>query len=267
MKTKASLKAGLVLSILLSFMPTLVRDCYSAEFCCEVIAVKDNAWLVRRDASVKSSLRPGDVLYKGDRIDVMRGNSVDLAFDKARLNVIHVEGDAVMEISRLYPTYLDLSKGKLFALLDNLSSDRRFKILTPTATAAVRGTQFKVQFIDQISKVFTYQGSVQVAGRDITTGLESKDTVILGPNEKTSVTAAGRAPEKPAPFSEQDASEIEGIRTQASDARAFLDQNKIESPFGTPQGKDSNDLIQNNIGRLSEKKSDKEQNTKGKIVI
>lgn len=189
----------------------------SSDALCEVLSVKNNAWRTQPGSAVRASLRAGDILRKGDHIEVMQGNTLDLVFDKERLNIVRVEGGTSIEISDLFPTALELNKGKVYALLDNKNSDRRFKVMTPTAIAAVRGTQFRVSLTEQGSQITTYQGLVQVSGRNPLTRYETKDFILLKANQKTSVKASGQIAE-PSAISDGEIFEAKAVKAQVDAA-------------------------------------------------
>lgn len=167
----------------------------SQEYFCKVIGVDQNAWINRRNDSVKSSLLTGDYIYKGDKIYVSKGNSIHIALDKACLNIINIRGEASFEIKNLFPTVLDMQKGSILSLLDNKTSDRRYKIITHNSISTVRGTQFAVHIEGALTQVIVYHGLVQVSGKNLTTGKETIDYVILAAKQKTYLDSPGEGPQ------------------------------------------------------------------------
>ena len=235
-----------VVSTFLGPIPS--ADSSSGAQLCQVISVDSSAWLMKRDSTVKSTLTPGDILSEGDRVEVMRGNSAEIAFDKDRLNVVHVDGGTAFQITRLYPTSIELTKGNLFALLDNKISDRRFKLMTPTAVASVRGTQFQVNFADATgsSQISTYEGLVQVSGRDPKTGYEAKEYILVGAHQKAMVDAQGKTPAKSEPMQDSEMSEISRIKRMVSDAKSRLTASPLpEGPSAASSPRSSGALVSN----------------------
>ncbi|MCG3176186.1 MAG: hypothetical protein MOGMAGMI_01127 [Candidatus Omnitrophica bacterium] len=167
------------------------------EFACQIIGVDKNAWILRGDTGVKiTPVKPGDVLYYGDTLTVVRGNSVDVSFDAQKGNVFHIEGQTDIKITKGLAKQLEMKEGRIFAFLDNPTADRNFKVVTPTAVAAVRGTRFSVQSSSAgPTHIATYEGSVQVRARDAE-GKERKDYIVLRADNKTVIEAT----ESPVPL-------------------------------------------------------------------
>lgn len=242
--------------LILSALPS-----QGADVLCEVISVQSNAWRTQPGSSVRSSLRVGDTLRKGDYIEVMRGNTLDLAFDKERLNVLRIDGGTSIEISDLFPTSLEMTKGKVYAQLDNKGSDRRFKVLTPTAIAAVRGTRFQVAISDLGSQITTFQGLVQVSGRNPSTHYETKDFILLKANQKTSVKASGQIAE-PLPIADNELREISSVQGQIETIKSTL--------IATPSAASGQAPSQTSSSRLVQSKSSDENRDKpkeGKVIL
>ena len=210
--------AFVFLLALTAFLPTMTMPVSAAdEAVCVFISEKDNAWVVRKDSSVKSSLKVGDALYSGDQLIVTRGNNVQLAFDKDFQNTVQIEGDSALEISGSRPTNIELSKGRVFAILNKRGAESQFKVFTPTAIAAVRGTQYQVNIANQGTQVNTYQGEVRVSGRD-KNGRETSDYVSVNAGQKTVVKAVGEAPQAVQSMTEAEKGELTPVleRIQAT---------------------------------------------------
>lgn len=188
-------------ALLLTSAPRL----QGSEFACEVIGIDRSAWIVRGDSAVKiTPVEIGDVLHYGDTLTVVRGNSVDLAFDAQKGNVLHIAGQAEIRITKGLARQLEMKQGQMVAFLDNPEEDRNFKVVTPTAVAAVRGTRFMVETLaDSLTRVATYQGAVQVSGKDAD-GKEKKEHVLLKADNKTLVDPANHQPLVTLPLSADD---------------------------------------------------------------
>ena len=189
---------------------------------CVFVSQKDNAWVIRKDNAIKQTLKVGDALYDGDRLVVMRGNAVQLAFDKQAQNVIHIEGESELLISGAKPTHIDMPNGKLFAVLNKKGPESLFKVSTPTAVAAVRGTQFQVNTMNQQAQILTYQGSVRVSGRDAK-GEETQNFVIVNAGQKTAVAAQGAAPQPTQKMTNAEQMELASVLTRIDDTKKTID--------------------------------------------
>lgn len=173
---------------------------------CIFVSKKGTAWVVRRDSAVKVSLKVGDNLYQGDQVIVMRGNTVQLAFDKDLLNMVQVEGESILQLKSSNPFDIELYKGKVFAVIGKKGGVSDFKISTPAAIASVRGTQYQVIANEEGSKVLTYEGKVRVSGRE--NGKETDDFVVVSAGEKTKIVSPGKAPEPVQPMTNTEKKEI-----------------------------------------------------------
>ena len=94
------------------------------------------------------------------------GAQCTLTFDDDLKNVITVKENTLIKIASLLPVKLDLSKGRVFALVEDLKKVQSFKIQTPTAIAGVLGTGESVGSQDQGSQVMCFDGGVGVQGLD-----------------------------------------------------------------------------------------------------
>jgi ferric-dicitrate binding protein FerR (iron transport regulator) len=75
--------------------------------------------------------------------------------------------------------------GSKALLLEVPKGRKEFKVITPQAIAAVRGTKWAVDAVENQTSVFVVNGQVAVGRR---TG---RNSVILGPGEGVDVEAAG----------------------------------------------------------------------------
>lgn len=215
------------LAVLFSFE----AKAFAEDAVCVFLSNKDNAWVIRRDADgVKSSLKIGDPIYKGDTLVVTRGNQVQLAFDKDAQNVMQIEGDTQLQISRINPTDIELKQGKIFALLDKKGPESHFKVFAPTAIAAVRGTQFQVLARGNETQVLTYRGSVEVNGRDAS-GEATEVSVLLGPNQKTMTAQIGQAPAPSQFLNDSEKAEIGNVLGKVDATKAWIRSQGNDSWF------------------------------------
>ncbi len=230
MKTKL-INPVVAFGIMAAFVSTLLATpAYSAEdkAACVFVSLNNSAWVMQKDSQVKSTLKVGDVLKMGDRVIVTHGNKVQLSFDKDCKNIVQVEGDAMFYMDPAQPAKIQLQKGKMFALLDNLSPGSQFAIQTPTAVAAVRGTQYQVNILGQQSNIMTYRGRVLVSSVDAQ-GNETLDSVILEAGQKTSVDEVNKAPAEPSQMTEGELSEITVVSDSIDYTRKTIDSSSIES--------------------------------------
>lgn len=135
-------------------------------FYCEVLSV-DGPVFLHNAKSQGKALSEGDLLAVDDEVETGEGGTADLAFDKDWSNVTRIEEKSRMQIREVFPTRLYLEKGALYAKLKSLPKDSVFQVETPTAIAAVRGTEYRTEYADgetsvsndseaETSKVYLY---------------------------------------------------------------------------------------------------------------
>lgn len=206
------LKIATILLLMIAFMAPFL-NLQAAPATCVFISSSGTAWVMRRDSSVKATLKVGDIIYEGDQVTVLSGNSIEVAFDKEAKNIAHIIGEATFQIKGSNPTYIELTSGKLFALLKNRDPQSTFSVSTPTAIATVRGTEYQVKVEKGESQVLVYQGKVELEGKD-KAGKPSGKSVMVKAGQKTKVQSLGKAPEAPKAMTEKEKSEIVTIHTK-----------------------------------------------------
>jgi len=228
----------------------------------EVVSINRSAWVIRKDESVKSSLKVGDVLYQGDQLEVNHNHSVQLAMNEDLTNLIHIQGEAIIKVSRDLEKSIELTRGTVFCLLDNSKANTPFKIKTPLAVAAVRGTQYQVTHYQQ-SDIITYKGQIKVTGIDAL-GREIRPAIMLEPNNRTSITPEVRTPSPPVPISEMEAKEFEMIKKLVHDTRDSAKDWAARSRFSENSDDPEDQFIQQRLEKIGEKYQKESQTKKGK---
>lgn len=135
----------------------------------------------------------GTPLAAGDWLRVGAGASASLSLDGAVLVALSSGTDLGISSLKSAGTELKLALGALSAKVNKLKVLERFRVRTPTAVCAVRGTEFIVEEdgSEEGSRVAVVdEGEVEVSEA------ESEESVVLGPREETSVRR-GAAPEPP----------------------------------------------------------------------
>ena len=111
----------------------------------------------------------GDKIIEGDVISTEALSSCDV---KLGSSIIRIKEKSVMKFTKLdftevsENTVLGLDKGKLLCKPKKLMKDESFTVKTPTAVAAVRGTQFTVEAdAEKTTRINVYDGKVKVMRR------------------------------------------------------------------------------------------------------
>jgi hypothetical protein len=131
-------------------------------------------------------------LEEGDRVTTADGSTAEIALDGDSLMTLGADSDFTLEDTRKSASIFSLTLGSLLAKIRKLGS-QSLSVRSPTAVAAVRGTEFGVDVQGDQSSVGVFdEGRVEVRGR-------AGGTTILTPNQETSIER-GRAPERAGPL-------------------------------------------------------------------
>jgi hypothetical protein len=136
----------------------------------------------------------GVPLLAGDWLRVGLDGSAELMFDGATSVALSSGTDLALTSLARAGTELRLALGALTAKVSKLGSGERFRVRTPTAVAAVRGTEFVVEQDED-------DGDSRVAvvdeGEVAVTAASGGEPVLVRPRQETSVRRDAVAPEAP----------------------------------------------------------------------
>jgi hypothetical protein len=151
-----------------------------------IAAVSGDATVRPADGSPEASAEEGMPLEDGDLVVVGDGGFAEVALDGGSLVTVREGSEFVVEkTSRGEASFL-LKAGSLLAKIQKLASGR-FVVRTPTAVAAVRGTEFGVEVDGERTHVGVFdEGKVEVSG-------PTGPAELLISNQET-VVAKGQAP-------------------------------------------------------------------------
>ncbi|MBI2387710.1 MAG: FecR domain-containing protein [Elusimicrobia bacterium] len=126
-------------------------------------AVSGDVTIVAADGSPDASGEAGMPLEEGDRVVVADGASAEVALDGGSLITVRENSDFKIEQAAKGDSTFFLSVGSLLAKIQKLGS-QRLRVRTPTAVAAVRGTEFGVEAGDETYVGVFDEGKVEVTG-------------------------------------------------------------------------------------------------------
>jgi len=150
-------------------------------------AVSGDVTVVAADGSPEVSGEDGMPLEEGDRVVVAEGGSAEVALDGGSLITVREKSDFKVEKTDKGDSSFFLQVGSLLAKIQKLGT-HRLRVRTPTAVAAVRGTEFGVEVDGNNSHVAVFdEGKVEVSGD------KGGKPELLISNQETSV-AQGQAP-------------------------------------------------------------------------
>lgn len=156
-----------------------------------VTAVSGDVTVIPADGGEESAAEADMPLEEGDRVVTGDDGEAELSLDGGSLVTVHARSDFKLEKTDKSGTSFSLAFGSLLAKIQKLGS-QSLQVRTPTAVAAVRGTEFGVEVEGGDSHVGVFdEGRVEVSG--------SGGKEVLTPNQETSVRG-GQAPLKAAPL-------------------------------------------------------------------
>lgn len=126
--------------------------------------VSGDVTVIAADGSPEASGDANMPLEEGDRVVVGEGGSAEVALDGGSLIVVRENSDFKLEKTAKADSSFFLSAGSLLAKIQKLGT-QRLRVRTPTAVAAVRGTEFGVEVEGDDSHVGVFdEGKVEVTG-------------------------------------------------------------------------------------------------------
>jgi len=119
-------------------------------------------------------------LEKGAQIKTYKNSWCTLAFDDDMKNTLTIRENSQIRLDSLYPVEVNLPKGRVFALVNEPSKVKEFKIRTPVAVAGVMGTGESVESGNNGTQVWCFDGKLFIQGVDTQDGQGmSEDFKIL----------------------------------------------------------------------------------------
>lgn len=193
MKNKISLTAALMALLLLGSAPARAAQEVVAGV---VILIKGTPNIKRRTGGAVKPLKMNQFVNEGDQIITEAGEYASIAFvSGAEIRISEKSNFAVESGGGQKATQLFVSIGKAWTRMLNANHHGGINIRTPTAVAAVRGTEADVESGDRTT-VKVYDGLVDVYND------HGKQSLVAG--QMTQVASAATAPEPPKTMSAED---------------------------------------------------------------
>jgi len=111
-----------------------------------VYEIQGSAFISKKGSPVEKKLKNGDVINAGDKIHTDAASQVSIAFDESYKNAVHIPQNSTAVIESIEPTHIRIENGAVFSAVDGLPQGSTWKVSTPAAIAAVRGTLYLVNF-------------------------------------------------------------------------------------------------------------------------
>ena len=179
----------------------------------------------------------GEEILEGDVVTTGGSSSCDV---KCGGSILRIKEKSVMKFSKMNftdgkeNTVFALDQGKLLCKPKKLLKDDSFIVRTPTAVAAVRGTQFTVETdIKKTTRINVYDGKVKVARRapslddkideimENISPLEEKESAVITKEEADKAEKAASEGLKSASAKDVIAKNISALAISAKDVKKF----------------------------------------------
>lgn len=99
-----------------------------------------------KGSPVERDLKVGDEIHIGDAVYTEKGASLSIGFDNRKLNAVRIPEGSKATFTSIEPTDIKLENGAIFSVVNGLAQGSTWKVTTPSAVAAVRGTVFLVRY-------------------------------------------------------------------------------------------------------------------------
>lgn len=146
------------------------QDASSGDGKAMVYALEGKAVLTSKGSPVERNLKVGDQIQAGDAVYTEKGTTLSISFDNKRNNAVRIPAESRAIFTSIEPTDIKLENGSIFSVVDGLAKGSTWKITTPSAVAAVRGTVFVVRYESASGQM--YAATVNVPDDGKTSAIE-----------------------------------------------------------------------------------------------
>jgi hypothetical protein len=139
---RKNLNIVLVASVCI-FVSVFLASLYAAE----IIYVEGSVQVQNGQGDSWMKAERGTKVSVGDKIRTARNSIAEVSLDDEKKNTIRINPKTLVVLNSLNPGLidkLDLSRGKVYAKVENIKSGLSFEIATPSSVAGVRGSAFSV---------------------------------------------------------------------------------------------------------------------------
>lgn len=150
----------------------LSLDSSSSDGLAKIYKMIGHAVLTQKGSPIERNLKVGDWIEAGDTLVTLEGASLSIHFDRNKLNVIRIPENSKVTFVNIEPTEMKIETGSVLNVVDGLASGSTWKVSTPSAVAAVRGTVFMTTFLN--GEFYAATLSVPDDGKDSMIEVESK---------------------------------------------------------------------------------------------
>jgi hypothetical protein len=108
--------------------------------------------------------KKGMLLKESDKIKTLIASEAEIALDSTLKNIVKLDQNTEISIGNVKAKRLSMPNGKVFALIEFLSSGSSFEVCTPTAVAGVAGSGMSVGTDGKNTMVSCFEDRAYVRG-------------------------------------------------------------------------------------------------------
>ena len=165
-----------IVFLILGFI--FVSNSYAQEL--NIVNIKGSVLLRQREVSPWREAKVGEKLFKDCELLTKEKSECTISFDNGLGRSVVIKENSQLKVADIAKGSLELSQGRVFALVDHNKTNEIFTIKTPTAVAGPRGSGWSVSFINKITTAICLQGGMHVDGLDSQGNVVSQQDVAEG---------------------------------------------------------------------------------------
>lgn len=141
----------------------------------KVYELQGKALITPKGSPEERVLKVGDEIRVGDAVYTEKGASLSISFDSRKQNAVRIPAETKATFTSIEPTDIKLDDGSIFNVVNGLAAGSTWKITTPSAVAAVRGTVFLVRYEAANGQMFAATVDVPDDGKTSAIEIQSLD--------------------------------------------------------------------------------------------
>ena len=139
-----------------------------------IIELKGQVFARQDSQSDWQEAQVSKVVSSDGEIKTVGNSSCTLAFDEKRKNIVTVKDHTQIRVESVLPGKVFLSEGRVFALIKNVSANKKFEVRTSTAVAGARGTGWLTEVISGETNISCFDDVVFVESLDLSGAVTSE---------------------------------------------------------------------------------------------
>ena len=199
----------------------------------EIVSIRGDVEVLLADEEDYMEAEEDMFLQAGDSIKTADASYAELAFDEEAENIVRIEEDTYAVFILGDDEKIELLEGEIFSTINSLPAGASFEIRTPTAVAAMRGTDWLTRVDEYGTDIEAVTGDLYVKGIDRDGAFMPEETVVSA-GYRTRV----RKFQRPAAPSGINPAKLTNLRSLKGDikgrARKVIEKRK-EGPAGRPR--------------------------------